>query len=103
MHTGTECYYIVPDKYDTNTNISGTKMNLDRNSEDKVSVDNRGRELLDIYKSVGVVILKTGDFYGKLTCFQWSGSSAVDYVLTSETIYESVDLFKVGGFFSVDI
>ena len=100
--TGTERDYIVPDKYDTNTNIAGTRMYLDRNSEDKVSVDNRGRELLDICKSMGVVILngrKTGDFYGKLTCFQWNGSSAVDYVLASETIYESVDLFKVGVFF----
>ena len=33
--TGTELDYIVPDKYDTNTNISGTRMYLDRNSEDK--------------------------------------------------------------------
>ena len=67
------------------------------------TVDNRGRGLVDICKATGVVILngrKTGELYGKYTCFQWNGSSTVDYVLVNENLYDNIVLFKVGKFIS---
>ena len=72
-----------------------------RNSEDKVPADHRGRELLEMCKSLGLLILngrKVGDLYGAYTSFQWNGSSVVDYVLASNSIYSSVSYFKVGNY-----
>ena len=59
-----------------------------RNSEDNVPSDHRGKELLEMCKSLGLLILngrKVGDLFGKYTSFQWNGSSVVDYVLASNS------------------
>ena len=55
-------------------------------------------------KSSGLVILngrKTGDVFGKLTSFQWNGSSVADYVIVSQSIYDNIEYFKV--FFSLRV
>ena len=72
-----------------------------RNSEDKVSADHRGKEVLEMCKSLGLLILngrKVGDVFGAYTSFQWNGNSVVDYVLTSHSLYHSIKYFKVGKF-----
>ena len=52
-------------------------------------------------KSLGLLILngrKIGDIFGAYTSFQWNGNSVVDYVLTSHSLYHSINYFKVGKF-----
>lgn len=71
-----------------------------RNSKDK-KLDGRGRELLDLCKSLDLNILngrKTGDIFGDFTSFQWKGNGLVDYVITSKTLFSSVLSLKVGHF-----
>ena len=92
---------IVRDKFDTifMRNDSGDIPN--RNSEDKVPADHRGKELLELCKSLELVILngrKIGDLFGKFTSLQWNGNSVVDYVLASQSIYSSITYFKIGDF-----
>ena len=72
-----------------------------RNSEDSVAADHRGKELLELCKSLGLIILngrKVGDLFGKYTSFQWNGCSVVDYVLASNSIYPSISYLKIGNF-----
>ena len=72
-----------------------------RNSEDKVPADHRGKELLELCKSLQLVILngrKIGDLFGKFTSLQWNGNSVVDYVLVSKSIYSSITYFQIGNF-----
>ena len=72
-----------------------------RNSEDKVPADHRGKELLELCKSLQLVILngrKIGDLFGKFTSLQWNGNSVVDYVLVSKSLYSSITYFKIGNF-----
>ena len=77
---------IAVDKYD-DTFMIPTE-NLPQNiqsriSEDRVASDHRGKELLELCKSLGLIILngrKVGDIFGKYTSFQWNGCSVVDYV-----------------------
>ena len=96
---------ITADKHDEDAfmiPIESCSPNIqNRNSEDKVPADHRGRELLEMCKSLGLLILngrKVGDLYGAYTSFQWNGSSVVDYVLASNSIYSSVSYFKVGNY-----
>ena len=54
-----------------------------RNSEDKAAVDTRGRILLELCKTLDLIIVngrKTGDLFGGITSFQWNGNSVIDYV-----------------------
>ena len=90
---------IPPDKFDEfhipNVNIPH------RNSEDKIPSDYRGKELLELCKALGLVILngrKTGDIFGKYTSFQWNGNSVVDYVIVSQPVYDEIECFKVGNY-----
>jgi hypothetical protein len=58
----------------------------------------RGRELIDLCLSANLVIVNGrtfGDYYGKATCFQYSGNSVVDYCLISDQIFEKVLFFQV--------
>ena len=66
---------IVRDKFDTifMGNDYGDVPN--RNSEDKVQADHRGKELLELCKSLQLVVLngrKIGDLFGKFTSLQWN-------------------------------
>ena len=100
-HSSTERDYIIPDKFDPSSNLANTKSPLPRNSEDKVPSDNRGKEVLDLCKSLGFVILngrKIGDSFGKYTCFQWNGSSVVDYVIVCQTLYNDISFLKIRKF-----
>ena len=95
---------ITIDKFDDDFMIptENVPQNIhSRNSEDKVTADHRGKELLELCKSLGLLILngrKVGDLFGKYTSIQWNGCSVVDYVLASNSIYSSISYFKVGNF-----
>ena len=76
---------IPPDKFDDEFHICINDNPTKRNSQDK-KVNKRGIELVDICKSLELNIIngrKTGDPFGKYTCFTWNGNSVVDYLLTS--------------------
>ena len=91
---------ILSDKYDEDFNICVNDNTLNRISQDK-KVNQRGNELLDLCKSLDLNILngrKTGDPFGKYTCFNWNGSSVVDYLLTSDSLFSQMSSFKVGDF-----
>ena len=69
-----------------------------RNSQDFVS-NNRGEKLIELCLSFDLFILngrKLGDSFGAKTCFNWNGSSVVDYVISSIPLYESVRYLQVG-------
>ena len=91
---------ISPDKYDENFNISAHVNKQNRNSQDKV-VNQRGNDLLDLCKSFDINIANgrtTGDLFGNYTMFNWNGSSAVDYLLTSESLSPQISSFRVGEY-----
>ena len=66
-----------------------------RNSEECV-VNSRGRDLIDLCHTSDLYIANgrvLGDCKGKNTCFQWNGCSLVDYLIVSNTIYNSLNYF----------
>ncbi len=74
---------------------------LPRNSEDLKIVNKRGNEFLDICRIHNLSIANgrtIGDLFGKFTCHQKSGSSVVDYLITSSSALSSVTNFSVGEF-----
>ena len=57
-----------------------------------------GKSLIDLCKTTGLRILNgrtLGDSFGKLTCHQYNGSSAVDYTLAHYSSLPLVNFFKV--------
>ena len=92
---------VTADKYDTSF-IENPCIDIPiRNSEDKAPANHRGKELIELCKSLGLVTLngrKVGDLFGKYTSLQWNGSSVVDYVIVDQSIFPSVSFFKVGDF-----
>ena len=91
---------ISPDKSDELFELSLNKPPPMRNSQDS-AVNFRGNELVDMCKSLDLNIVngrKTGDLFGSYTCFQWNGSSVVDYLIVSSSVFQNVPLFKVGEF-----
>ena len=102
--TGVDDNTITIDKYDDEhmVPVENLVQNIpNRNSEDKVPADHRGKELLEMCKSLGLLILngrKVGDLFGAYTSFQWNGSSVVDYVLAANSIYSSISYFRVGNY-----
>ena len=80
---------IPPDKFDDefHTCIYGNPPK--RNPQDK-KVNKGGIELVDMCKSLELNIIngrKTGDPFGKYTCFTWNGNSVVDYLLTPDSLF----------------
>ena len=93
---------VEPDKFDPMNPILDTNqitMNP-RNSKDS-KLDGRGKELLDLCKSLDLNIVngrKTGDIFGDFTSFQWNGNGLVDYVITSKNLFSSILSLNVGNF-----
>ena len=93
---------VEPDKFDPIIPTIETNQSYisPRNSKDK-KLDGRGKELLDLCKSLDLSIVngrKTGDIFGDFTSFQWNGNGLVDYVITSKNLFSSVLSLKVGNF-----
>ena len=68
-----------------------------RNSQDKI-LDERGKHLLEVCISAQIRILngrKLGDTPGYLTSHQYNGSSTVDYVICSHTLFPEIPVLKV--------
>ena len=93
---------VEPDKFDPVNPIM--EKNLipinSRNSKDS-KLDSRGRELLDLCKSLDLNIVngrKTGDIFGDFTSFQWNGNALVDYLITSKNLFTSILSMNVGNF-----
>ena len=100
-HTNTESDTIKPDKFDELLGIKHNPTLPERNSQDKKSIDDRGKELLEFCKSNDFNIIngrKIGDTLGQNTCYQWNGTSLVDYVISSYHLYNQIDYFQVGKF-----
>ena len=96
----TENDTIEPDKYDEKLGISFTHI-PSRNSQDHGEVNVRGAELLNLCKSLNMVILngrKTGDVFGKHTSIHWNGKAVVDYAIVPADIFEHVSSFTVGNY-----
>ena len=99
--TNVEDDTIIPDKFDNSLNLTVSNNIPCRNSEDKMPPDHRGKEILELCKSLGLVIVngcKTCDIYGKYKSFQWNGSSVVDYVITSQKMFENIEYLNVGNY-----
>ena len=67
--------------------------NYFRHSQDSVTVNSRGRNLLEICTALNLRIFNgriVGDLEGKKTCFHYNGSSVVDYVIGSKAILQNV-------------
>ena len=98
--TSNEIDYIIPDKYDHCFVTNYTENMRKRNSQDK-SIDERGKAILEMCRGLDLTIIngrRTGDIFGKFTCFQWNGNSVVDYVITSGQISQKIPNFWVGEF-----
>lgn len=70
-----------------------------RNNSD-ISVNKQGERILDLCISHGLRILNgrtSGDFTGKLSCYQHNGSSTVDYTIVSKSLYKHVLGFTVNN------
>ena len=92
---------VPADRYDTSFIENPSADIPPRNSEDNAPADHRGKELIELCKSLGLVMLngrKTGDLFGKYTSLQWNGSSVVDYVFVDKHVFASIGFFKVGNF-----
>ena len=71
-----------------------------RNNMDKYA-NEYGKRLNDFCKHAGARILNgrcMGDLNGSFTCFQWNGSSTVDYCIAQEDLLQSIQFFKVHEF-----
>ena len=92
---------VTADKYD-NSFIENPLIDIPiRNSEDKAPPDYRGKELVELCKTLELVALngrKVGDLFGKFTSLQWNGSSVVDYVFVDQSLFSSISFFEVGNF-----
>ena len=98
--TSNEDDFIIPDKFNDDTDTHYREHLRKRNSQDK-NLDERGKNILDMCKGLDLSIIngrKTGDVFGNFTCFQWNGNSVVDYLITSEQLFKKIPNFKVGEF-----
>ena len=98
--TGNHSATIIPDKSDEDFNIHNNNPLPKRNSQDK-AINERGNELLGICKSLEFSIIngrKTGDPFGNFTCFKWNGNSVVDYVISSDSIFDQISTLKIGNY-----
>ncbi len=91
---------IAPDKSDELFDLLLDEPPPKRNSQDD-AVNPGGNDLLDMCRSLDLNIVngrKTGDVFGKYTCFKWNGNSVVDYLITSSSVFQKNSIFEVGEF-----
>lgn len=72
-----------------------------RNSEDIIS-DNRGNKIIELCSSFEMSIIngrKIGDSFGRKTCYNWNGSSVVDYVISSNNLFDTIRYFYISSLF----
>ena len=99
--TNTERDFILPDIFENENHLLSTIELPNRNSQDNVKTDNRGNEILEVCKSLGLSIIngrKPGDIYGAYTSIQWNGNSVVDYVISNRELFESIPTMRIGRF-----
>ena len=99
-HTNTLSDMIIPDEFDEHLGITHNPALPMRNSQDKKNADTRGKELVDFCKTHEFNIIngrKIGDSLSENTCFQWNGTSLVDYLVSSYRMYDQIDYLQVGN------
>ena len=100
-HINTLSDMIIPDEFDEILGITHNPALPIRNSQDRKVADGRGKEVIDFCKSHEFNIIngrKIGDSLGQNTCFQWNGTSLVDYLISSYRMYDQIEYFQVGNF-----
>ena len=100
--TASEPDFIVNDdnSYSPTYNYPIDRNLLKRSSPD-ITLDTRGKDLLDLCISHQIRVLNgrvLGDMLGHYTCYTPNGASVVDYVMVSEGILDQVLYFKVTNF-----
>ena len=101
--TGLDDDIIKFDKFD-NIDIANINFNNDiapRNSEDKLTSNHRGKQLIELCKALKLAILngrKNGDLFGAYTSFQWNGNSVVDYALSTYSMFHKIEYLAVGNY-----
>ncbi len=68
-----------------------------RKTEDNVETC-RGRDLIDFCISQDMFIVngkRLGDTFGKSTCFQWNGTSVVDYLLAPKHTFDMINYLEI--------
>jgi len=88
-----ERHVPLPSFYDYNDESLPMRINQD------AMVNSYGNKLLNLCQSHNLTILngrKAGDSLGYFTCYKHNGSSVIDYILTSPSLFSSVLYFKVG-------
>ena len=71
-----------------------------RNSSDTVS-NTTGKKLIDLCIMSDLNIVngrKNGDLFGEKTCFRWNGSSLIDLVICSSSLFTTISYLQVGEF-----
>ena len=94
--------YILPDRHNflDEDEEADNPLFPERNSEDP-KTDNRGVELLELCKSLNLVILngrKPGDMFGKVTSIQSKGCSVVDYVVSDFETFSDISSLNVSKY-----
>ena len=98
--TGIESDFVDSDKSDERFGVQNLSNQSIRNSED-LTVNARGRELLDLCKVNDLLITngrKIGDLFGKFTSHQYNGSAINDYFLAPNHFFPKISRFSVGSF-----
>ena len=94
-------YYIPNDDLDTvfgETDYPTDSFDIPRRSKDETQ-NNFGISLLNICCSFNIHVLNgriLGDRDGEITCVANHGSSVVDYMIASSSLFDSISLFEVG-------
>jgi hypothetical protein len=91
-------YITVPDSYDTDENFPVKRRN---NMDPTIYPATYCSQLTDMCKESGLRILNgrtLGDTVGRLTCYKWNGSSAVDYGIAHHSLLPCIQYFKVHDF-----
>ena len=92
-----ECILHDDDKYLTLPSDYECDVPLPRNSEDEVT-NTRGKSLVELCSANNMRIANgrtVGDLFGKKTCFQYNGSSLVDYVICSSKFLSKMKFLKI--------
>jgi hypothetical protein len=102
-HTSNYPDFVTDDNYCTHMNVLPVDYDIDpvmnRYSQDKCRVNSYGLTLLDICKHTGLRILNSrfgkDKYIGRNTFVGSRGSSLVDYVISTQNLFQYIDVFEV--------
>ncbi len=102
--TGNDLDYVYKDGNDPHIShppgYSPDNFDVKRCNQDLI-INSYGQWLLDLCISLKLCILNgrsIGDLTGRFTCFKTTGQSVVDYHISSKSLFQNVQFFKVENF-----